>query len=226
MVDTANISFPTNGTMVQSFVLTQWADLLDLSSGKFHMQMRVGVGDAVVDYEWSTDNGNIAYSQTKANGFIVFTENPGIGSSITLGTSTVAFVTSAPVGNQVMIRDTLAHTLSDLRAFLQASVDPQISQCDYAIGSASTLIVTFNTAGTLGNLFAIDTTVGGSTASGLMLSGAGGMAVISAPVEHIENFSGDYVYDLRWEFDDTLLVPLLGGIITFVQGVTRDNQHE
>ena len=68
--------------------------------------------------------------------------------------------------------------------------------------------------------------MGGSTASGLMLSGAGGMAVISAPVEHIENFSGDYVYDLRWEFDDTLLVPLLGGIITFVQGVTRDNQHE
>ena len=51
------------------------------------------------------------------------------------------------------------------------------------------------------------------------------MLTMEAPVEDIEMFTGDYVYDVRFQGDNSTFVPIVGGIITFEQGVTRDVQE-
>jgi hypothetical protein len=224
-MDTADLTFNTNGNFVQSFVLTSWADLYDLTSGVFYSQMRLHANENVVLYEWSTANGRINYSQTRATGSITFTLNPTALDHILLGSTLVTFVTSGAVGNQVNIGATLPLTMANLLSFLTASTDPQIMQCSYSIASSQVLQVVYNTPGTLGNAFAIDAIGGGSTVSNLLktLQSGGAAITLIAPVEDIEEFLGDYVYDVRFQIELTnFYVPIVGGIMTFVQGVTRD----
>jgi hypothetical protein len=215
----ADLVQQTNGTFNFPFVLTAWADLYPLGTqGVFHAEMRDAVDDPVALFEWSTAKGNLTYSQSLANGFISFTANPpaGVpGQIIQLGSSLVTFGTDVPIG------DTLPQTLASLLAFLQASIDSQIASCTYSVSASTILNVVFTTAGTLGNAFVLNTAVSGASVSGPTLTGGGGLLTMTANVTDIENFDGVYYYDCRWE-NGSEMVPLFGGTITFVQGVTRD----
>ena len=224
-MNTLDIEHQTNGTFTQTFALDAWSDLYDLSDGHWHSMLRTDVESAIAHYEWSTENGGIEYSQTLAHGEITFTINPTPDSNITIGTTVVIF------GTDVVIGLNLAATMTSLRTFLDASDDENISRCTYSvtpITSGSVLNMVYKTAGTLGNAFPFATTVPGSTPSNEdeLFEGGGSMLTMVAQVEDIAVFVGDYFYDVRFQGNNGILVPVIGGMITFTQGVTRDTQDE
>lgn len=111
-----------------------------------------------------------AITAEPATGSMIFANQPGVGATITLGTSVISFVSGTPSGLQVQIGSTLLATMANLETFLSASTDNQISQCTYTMTNA-TLTITDKTAGTAGNSFALGTTVSGCSISGNTLSG-------------------------------------------------------
>jgi frataxin-like iron-binding protein CyaY len=89
-----------------------------------------------------------------AIGDAVFSANPANNDTLTIGGTTVTFVTGTPTGNQVLIGGTLAITLASLVNFLNASADVNIVKANYSV-VASTLYVVFKTAGVTGNSFTL-----------------------------------------------------------------------
>jgi len=220
-MDILDITHRTNGTFVQTFVLDAWADLYDFSLGHWHAMLRKQVESAIAHYEWSTENGKIEYDETLAHGEITFVSNPVLGTSVTIGSTVVEFGAS----DGVPIGVNLAATLTNLLTYLNNSDDADIVRCTYTVIAGTILKLTYFTAGSLGNAFPIDTDVAGADTSGDTLTGGGGTLTLRAPVEDIETFFGDYFYDVRFQVPDTngeVLVPIVGGVITFEKGVTRD----
>lgn len=110
---------------------------------------------------------------TQATGTIALPTNPTNMQTLTLGGTTVTFVTSGATGNEVNIGGAAATTVASLLSLLQASADTNISKCTYAAGSPSTTInVTYATGGTAGNSFAMSTTVTGGVVSADLSGGA------------------------------------------------------
>lgn len=105
-----------------------------------------------------------------ATGQMVFSQQPGIGSTISLNGTVVTFVTTAPSGNQVQIAGNLAATMANLLTFLQGSSDTQILLCTYSMSNA-TLTITNKTLGAAGNGFSLSSTVTGASLSGTTLTG-------------------------------------------------------
>jgi phage tail sheath protein FI len=105
-----------------------------------------------------------------ASGSIVFSTNPGIGSTITLGGTVVTFVSAGATGPQVNLGPNLAVTLTNLQTFLSGSADVNISKCTYTI-LQGTLNIIDKTAGSAGNGFGLASTVYGASLSGANLSG-------------------------------------------------------
>ncbi len=92
-----------------------------------------------------------------ASGAIVFgSTNPSKGDTITLNGIVFTFETS-PVGvRQVRIGTTLAQTLSALLYVLSISTTPAINVASYTQdGGSTSLIITYNTAGTGGNAYTL-----------------------------------------------------------------------
>lgn len=116
---------------------------------------------------------------TPAQGVIIISRNPGIGSTITLGTTTVSFVASGATGTQVNIGANLAITLASLMTLLTGSADAQISQNTYNLVQ-STITITQKNVGTAGNGYVLATTVTGASISGSHLTGGTNAA---APVQ-------------------------------------------
>lgn len=117
------------------------------------------------------------HQSAHANGYIAFTLNPAAGSTVTIGTTTVTFVSSGASGNQVNVGATLSATLANLVSMLNASLDPQLSLCNYwAMNGSTQLAVQAKATGAGGNTIALATTVSGATAngngSGLLLAAA------------------------------------------------------
>lgn len=79
---------------------------------------------------------------------------PVNNSTITIGTTTITFVTGTPSGNQIKIGATLGATLLNAVTFLNASLDAQIVQASYTL-SGVVITATFKVQGTGGNSFAI-----------------------------------------------------------------------
>jgi len=222
-MDVYNIEHQTNSTFAQTFVLDAWCDLYDFSIGHWHSHLRRQLASAVVHYEWSTENGMIEFDESNAVGWISFTNNPDIGEAIMIGATVVEFGAS----DGVVIGATLAVTLANLLAYLEASVDEDLSRCTYDISAGNTLNIIYGTTGGLGNSFPIEATVAGSTKSGEFLAGGGGVLTMTAPVEDVETFDGDFYYDVRWqaiETGRTFYIAVVGGVITFIRGVTRDTE--
>ena len=223
-MDEYSFACKTNGTFVQTFALDAWADLYDFTEGHWHAMLRKEIASPIAHYEWSTENGRITYAQTFAHGEITFNANPILGNNLTLGLAVVEFG-----GTGVTIGDTLAETMQNLLSYLAVSVDENIQRCDYSltpITSGAILEITYKTAGMLGNAFAIDVDAN-ATRSAATLTGGGGMLTLEAPMSDIEAFRGDYYYDIRFQIpEDDLYVPIVGGVITFEQGVTRDTGPE
>lgn len=221
-MDEVNIVQRTNATFVQTFALGTWCDLYDLSSGHWHAMLRKQVASAVAHYEWSTEAGNLTYEETRAYGEITFTLNPEVEDTVMIGATIIQF--GMPGG--VVIGASLAITLANLLAFLRASDDDDILRCNYDAVTGTVLVIEYKTSGTLGNRFVFDTDVAGASTSGDTLIGGGAIVTLEAPMEDMSSFSGDYVYDLRWQSDvEKLYVPMVGGTITFETGITRDVQE-
>jgi hypothetical protein len=222
-VDVYDIEHRTNGTFVQSFELSRWCDLYDFNAGHWHAMLRKQTTSAIAHFEWSTENGLLEYSDTYAQGNIAFAINPVLGTNLLIGATVVEFgATDGPA-----IGLTLAATMANLLAFLEASDDDDIHRCTYSITTGSILNITYNSTGSLGNAFPIATNAASAITSGDFLQGGGGIVTLTAPVEDIETFDGEYFYDVRFQMEITdgiLYAPIVGGTITFVPGVTRDTE--
>ena len=108
-----------------------------------------------------------------ATGSFIFSAQPTALDTITLNGTVVTFVAANPVGSQVLIGASLAATLVNLLAFLQASADVQLVKFLYYV-SGSTLWVAAATAGVGGNALTTVKTSATITVSGATLSGATG----------------------------------------------------
>jgi hypothetical protein len=113
-----------------------------------------------------------------AQGDIVFTDNPTATETLSLGGTTVTFVSASPTGSEVLLGPTLAATLNNLQTLLNNSTDANISQATYLLVN-NTLFVLFKTPGVTGDAFTLATTVTGATVSGATLSGGTGTDVSS-----------------------------------------------
>src|SRR4029077_11008107 len=105
-----------------------------------------------------------------ASGQIIFSREPGIGSTIGLGNTTITFVSGTPVGNQVQLSGNLNMTLDRLLDYLQNAPDVDISDNTYSLVSG-TLLITQKETGEAGNGFQLRSTVTGSSVSGSHLTG-------------------------------------------------------
>lgn len=105
-----------------------------------------------------------------ATGQMVFSQQPGVGSNITLNGTPVTFVNTSPTGNQSQIGANLSTSMSNLLTFLSASNDTQIKFCTYSVVNA-TLTIVDKTPGTLGNGFSLGSTVSGMSLSSSTLTG-------------------------------------------------------
>ena len=162
----------------------------------------------------------VSVSLVATNSF-QFSLTPGGPPILVSGTQTGIQTASSAV-NAVHIGGSLPVTIQTLVALLNGSLDPQISQCGYGYSGSGNVNVTFDGAGTNGNLFTLGSSTGNVTPSGATLTGGGGLLTLTTPIGALANFLGEFVYDCRWESaDGQTIIYLFGGDITFVQGVTR-----
>ena len=124
---------------------------------------------------WNGSSFQITANSTGAGssaaGTITLTANPAQGDTLTVGGTPVTFVTSSPVGNQVLIGANAAATLANLILFLQQSQDSNIDQCTYAQGTGNVIVVTDKLAGTAGNSYTLAKSSTAITLSGATLTG-------------------------------------------------------
>jgi hypothetical protein len=107
----------------------------------------------------------------KATGSALFGALPANNSTITPNGTDVTFVTGTPTGSQVKVAATIAETLANLVAFLNASADANIAAAEYRADlDGTSLLIRHKTPGTAGNSFTLARST--SPASGLTLSGA------------------------------------------------------
>lgn len=109
-----------------------------------------------------------------ASGSMIFNQNPGIGSTISIGQAggtTITFVSGSPTGSQVQIGANLAITLNNLLTMLNASADSNLSLCKPYTLSTNQLLIIAHTAGAAGNGIQLSGTVTGLAISGPTLTG-------------------------------------------------------
>jgi phage tail sheath protein FI len=114
-----------------------------------------------------------------ASGSILFSREPGIGSTISLNGKIVTFVSGTPTGNQVQLAGDLDTTLTRLVNFLNGSPDTDINKNTYSV-TAGTLLIVQDATGVAGNGYTLNTTVTGASLSGSRLSGG---SDFQAPVQ-------------------------------------------
>jgi hypothetical protein len=105
----------------------------------------------------------LSFLQTSAAaGKAVFAGQPTATHVLTVDGTAVTFVAAGPVGNQVMIGSTLAITLANLLAFLNSSVDANISLMTYSV-TGDVLYMVAKATGTAGNTYTLTTSDGNIT---------------------------------------------------------------
>lgn len=125
-------------------------------------------------------------------------------------------------GNTVVIQPTLEGTVTSLSAFINASLDSQLSQISTS-AYENLLNVSYQTPGIGGNGFVIASLFANAVASDLQLDSGGGMIIMTAPTVDIRGFGGQtFLYDLRWEPPDgSDPVYIFGGTMAWGQAITR-----
>lgn len=220
-MDTVDIGAINSASFAFSRIMTPWSAIFPLSTGKWRAYMRDQVDDPVVLYQWSTDNGQIQFVPSYANTVFVFTQNPLPNQeAMTLGTTLVQFTSNPPQDLMVPVAPTLGGTLANLFAMLQVSADPQVNMCTYQL-NGNELLVQYKTTDPAGNEFAVAESNSNNAPLGPTLSGAGGLLTMTAPIEDIDGFVGNFVYDVRWEGPDGTVMQIFGGTMTFSPGITR-----
>ncbi|MBN8827862.1 MAG: hypothetical protein J0H68_04070 [Sphingobacteriia bacterium] len=122
---------------------------------------------------------------TRAHGEIVFSANPGIGSTITLGGRTFTFVAAAGAPDEITIGATLAQTLTNTLTVINAinaTTSGTADKATYTDNGLDTLYIDYGAAGTVGNTF----TVSYNLLGGASASFNGGTSIIS----NTQNISG------------------------------------
>ncbi|WP_024516849.1 hypothetical protein [Bradyrhizobium sp. Tv2a-2] len=117
---------------------------------------------------------------TPATGSATFSGQPSNNDVLTIGGTSVTFVTANPVGSQVQIGSSLAVTLSNLLAFLLASSDVNLVKFSYALSSnvlafsANQFVNSGGSAGASGNSLTLAKVSTAITLSGATLTGGAG----------------------------------------------------
>ena len=159
----------------------QYANMGVLNRGHIWVeaQSNVVAGQALF---YDTTSGKFAGSASgsAARGYIDFTQQPADGQNIVINAKTWTFKSSGATGLQSNIGATLADTITNLAAALNASADGGISTQTY-LADGNRLWVAVDAVGVAGNAFTLTAgTTTGATASGATL--AGGTAAATAVV--------------------------------------------
>jgi|GEM_PF-3608853 len=217
-MDSVDLQARNNETFVFLHDITNWSQLYPLDQCSFKSQMRQSADNPLVLFEWSFDTNTLTIFLKAATGILSFVANPVANNTITLGGTSIKFVASGAVGNQVNIGAAIADTLTNLLAFLDASTDAAIIACNYAVNGTD-LDIEYSAAGGMGNSFAIASNSANIVASGATLSGGAAISEMRAPRQSAQIFFGSYVYDFKLIFDGQEVV-IFGGALEFTDGVT------
>ena len=118
--------------------------------------------------------GDPTTTPVAASGSITFSAQPAATSTITINGVAWTFVAGTPTGNQIEIGGTLAATLTNAAAALNASASPQVAAATYATSGGTTPTIPHDTAGPAGNAFTLAASAGSNgTVSGATLRGGG-----------------------------------------------------
>ena len=99
--------------------------------------------------------GDPTTTAVAATGMITFSAQPAAASTITINSVAWTFVAGTPTSNQIEIGGTLAATLTNAAAALNASASPQVAAATYGTTGGTALTVTHDTAGPAGNAFTL-----------------------------------------------------------------------
>jgi hypothetical protein len=134
-----------------------------------------------------------SFLQTSAAfGSASFSGNPANNDTLTIKGTLITFVAGAPVGSQVQIGASLAATLVNLLAFLNASVDVNLSAQTYSV-VGSILYIVSKATGTAGNATTLAKVSTAITLSGATLSGGVAGTDISGTLGGTATSSGAYL---------------------------------
>ncbi|MER9496400.1 hypothetical protein NKI86_32130, partial [Mesorhizobium sp. M0320] len=114
-------------------------------------------------------NTLVVSGSRKASGTVVYGANLVAGNSVTINGVVFAAVAAGAIGNQFNLGASLTLTLDALAAKLNASVDPKVSVATYSNVAGTTLNVSYDVAGTVGNAMTLAASIG--TVSGAKLTG-------------------------------------------------------
>lgn len=106
----------------------------------------------------------------KATGTVTYVTNPVAANTVVINGKTITFRAVVALPFEVLLGATLAATLVNLAAFLNASTDPALAAAQY-VATATVVTATYNEFGTEGNAFALAAGTSGGTVSGAFLTG-------------------------------------------------------
>lgn len=119
-----------------------------------------------------------------ASGFITFAANPANGDTVTMNGTVWTFVTVLSGASQTVIQPTLAQTLTQLAADLNASADANITPATYS-ATPTVLNVVYDTPGAGGNAYTLAASVAvrsGANLTGGTATGIGTLSVTTPGV--------------------------------------------
>lgn len=134
--------------------------------------------------------GDATTTAVAAAGSIVFSAQPGAGSTITINGVVWTFVSAAPAGNEIEIGATLAATVGNAATALNGSADPSVAAATYGTSGGTTLTVTHDTPGPGGNAFTLAASLtSNGTVSAPTLRGGGYAHVWDSGADDIPSFT-------------------------------------
>lgn len=116
-------------------------------------------------------SSTMSFLQTSAaTGSATFSANPAANDTLTIDGTAITFVASGATGNEVNIGADLAHTLTSLLSFLNASTDANLSLMTYSV-IGDVLYIASKATGTTGNAYTLAKSSTAIAVSGAALAG-------------------------------------------------------
>lgn len=173
---------PLSDTRGTTDVYPQRANMGVLSRGHIWVTAHANVAAGNALY-YDTTNGTFTNSASgaAASGSLTFVGQPADEATIVVNAKTITFKDSGATGLQSNIGATIAETVDNLVAMLNASSDTAIDDCTYAAyppGAGNMVLIGCDTVGEAGNSITISSGTAAVVASGATL--AGGTAAATA----------------------------------------------
>jgi hypothetical protein len=150
----------------------QYSNVAFLSRGHIWVEAQASVkGGDPLSYDTTSGKFSTGTSGAAARGYIDFSQLPAADQNIVLNGKTITFKASGATGLQSNIGLTIADTVANLAAMLNASADTTVDDSTY-LADGNRLWMSYDTVGTGGNAITITAgTTTGATASGATLEG-------------------------------------------------------